>query len=41
LLNAALDAAARVAAGIKRKKADLTTDFALTRIAAEMKRVIV
>jgi len=41
LLNAALDAAARVAAGIKRKKADLTTDFALTRIAAEMKRAIV
>lgn len=40
LLNAAFDAAARVAAGIKRKKADLTTEMALTRIVAEMKRVL-
>ncbi len=40
LLNAALDAAARVADGIKRKKAELTTDLAMSRIAAEMKRVL-
>jgi hypothetical protein len=40
LLNAALDAAARVADGIKKKKAELTTDLALSRIVAEMKRVL-
>ncbi|WP_295432821.1 hypothetical protein [uncultured Thiodictyon sp.] len=40
LLNAVLDAAARVADGIKKKKAELTTDFALTRIAGEMTRVL-
>jgi len=40
LLNAAFDAAARVADGIKRKKSDLTTEMALTRIIAEMKRLL-
>lgn len=38
LLYAALDAAARVGDGIKKKKSELTTDLGLSRIAAEMKR---
>ncbi len=38
LLHAALDAAARVGDGIKKKKAEVSTDLGLSRIAAEMKR---
>jgi hypothetical protein len=40
LLNAALDAAARVGEGIK-KKSELSTEAALSRIADEMKRLLV
>lgn len=38
LLNAALDAATRVAAGMKRKKAELSTDSGLARVLAEMEK---
>jgi hypothetical protein len=38
LLYAALDAAARVGDGFKKKKSEVTTDLGLSRIAAEMKR---
>lgn len=41
LLNAALDAAARVGEGIEKKKWELRTEAALSRIAGEMKRVLV
>ena len=40
LLNAALDAAARVGEGIKKKKSEVSTDMGVTRLAAEMKRVL-
>lgn len=40
LLNAALDAAARVGASIKRKKSELTTVAAVERIKSEMERVL-
>ncbi len=40
LLNAALDAAARVGEGIKKKKSELSTEAALSRIASEMKRML-
>ncbi|WP_200389326.1 hypothetical protein [Thiocapsa imhoffii] len=40
LLNAALDAAARVGDGIKKKKSALSTDFVLSKIATEMKRIL-
>lgn len=41
LLNAAIDAAARVADGIKKKKSEVTTDLGMSRLVAEMKRVLV
>ena len=40
LLNAAIDAAARVADGIKKKKSEVTTDLGMSRLAAELKRTL-
>jgi hypothetical protein len=40
LLDAAVDAATRVADGIKRKKSELTTEVGLTRLTAEMDRIV-
>ncbi|MFZ1573668.1 MAG: hypothetical protein WAT36_00180 [Chromatiaceae bacterium] len=40
LLDSAADAACRVAEGMKKKKADLTTEAVLGRIQAEIKRVL-
>jgi superfamily II DNA or RNA helicase len=40
LLTSAADAASRVAEGIKRKKYDVSTELGLSRLEAEMKRVL-
>jgi len=40
LLDATVDAATRVADGIKRKKSELTTEVGLTRLRAEMERIV-
>ena len=40
LLNAAIDAAARVGEGIKKKKSEVSTDLGMSRLVAEMKRAL-